>query len=132
MAVTDDERREVAERLRRMAFEHGGVAANVLENRLGLESDERFLYGSVFTSESVSRLADLIDPPAKLYDSPDSSNSEEDMGREPAVDREALLALTDEMHKMGKDYAKMGAFGFSCNLRVMANRIRKACGVVEE
>ena len=62
MEVTDDERRRVAAALRRMATKHDGVASNVLEIRLGLESDDRFLYGSVFTSDSVNRLANLIDP----------------------------------------------------------------------
>ena len=60
--ITDDERRRVAAALRRMATKHDGVASNVLEIRLGLESDDRFLYGSVFTSDSVNRLANLIDP----------------------------------------------------------------------
>ena len=60
--TTDDERQSVASALRRLATKHDGIASVILENRLGLESDDRFLYGSVFTSESVSRLADLIDP----------------------------------------------------------------------
>ena len=60
--ATDDERQCVANALRRLATKHDGIASVILENRLGLESDDRFLYGSVFTSKSVSRLADLIDP----------------------------------------------------------------------
>ena len=63
--ATDDERREVARRLREIADRHDGVAATIIERRLGLESDERFLAGSVFTSKSVGRLADLIEPSNK-------------------------------------------------------------------
>ena len=62
LMVTDDERQRVANALRRLATKYDGVTGIILENRLGLESDDRFLYGSVFTSDSVSRLADLIDP----------------------------------------------------------------------
>lgn len=59
--MENDERREVARRLREIADRHDGVAATIIERRLGLESDERFLAGSVFTSKSVGRLADLIE-----------------------------------------------------------------------
>lgn len=50
-AMENDERREVARRLREIADRHDGVAATIIERRLGLESDERFLAGSVFTSK---------------------------------------------------------------------------------
>ena len=60
--ATDDERQSVANALRRLATKYDGIASVILENRLGLESDDRFIYGSVFTRESVSRRADLIDP----------------------------------------------------------------------
>lgn len=62
MKPTDNERREVAARLRRMAEKHGGVVWFLVERYLGLVPDERYLGGSVYTSESVSRLADLIEP----------------------------------------------------------------------
>lgn len=53
-------------------------------------------------------------------------------GYEPMPDIGALLALADEICKMGNDYAKMGAIGFKFNLLSIASKIRKACGVVEE
>ena len=62
MKPTDNERREVAARLRRMAEKHGGVVWFLVERYLGLVPDERYLGGSVYTRESVSRLADLIEP----------------------------------------------------------------------
>ena len=60
--VTDDERRKVAAGLRRLAEKHDGVAWLLIAKRLGLVDDEAFLTGSVYTSRSVSRLADLIEP----------------------------------------------------------------------
>lgn len=80
--ATDDERREVARRLREIADRHDGVAATIVERRLGLESDERFLAGSVFTSKSVGRLADLI---------------------EPGCDRDTLLALAGDVEEASDD-----------------------------
>ena len=62
LMATDDERQCVANALRLLTTKYDGVTGIILENRLGLESDDRFFYGSVFTSDSVSRLADLIDP----------------------------------------------------------------------
>lgn len=47
--TTDDERRRMASALRRLTTKHDGIANVILENRLGLKSDDRFLYGSVFT-----------------------------------------------------------------------------------
>lgn len=60
--TTDDERRNVAAALRRLTAKYDAIPDIILDNRLGLESDERFFYGSAFTSDTVSRLADLIDP----------------------------------------------------------------------
>lgn len=62
MAVTDDDRHEIARKLRSISEKYDCVPALMVEHYLGLESDERFLTGSVFTSESVKRLVDLIQP----------------------------------------------------------------------
>lgn len=59
---TDDERREVARKLRWWTQENDGVACVCADRCLGLEPDERFFGRSVYTSESISRLADLIEP----------------------------------------------------------------------
>lgn len=62
MKPTDEERREVAQNLRRLAEKHKGVPFFLIEKYLGLVSDEGFIAGSVFTSECVLYLADLIEP----------------------------------------------------------------------
>ena len=62
MKPTDKERREVAKRLRRLAGEQKGVPWFLIEKYLGLVSCEQFVAGSMFTSECVLYLADLIEP----------------------------------------------------------------------
>ena len=62
MTVTDDGRHKVARKLRHVSERYDCVPALMVARYLGLESDERFLTGSMFTSESVKRLADLIQP----------------------------------------------------------------------
>lgn len=59
---TDDERREVARRVRFIPKSGKPVSFFVLARQLGLEPHPDFLTGSVYTSESVIRLADLIEP----------------------------------------------------------------------
>lgn len=147
--ATDDERREVARRLREIADRHDGVAATIVERRLGLESDERFLAGSVFTSKSVGRLADLIEPgcdrdtPQKVAEEMfgkmrHSTKEEADaygaMLKSKSVeihpvDRDALLALADDIDKqtdgsMFDIWLEDGHY--------IARRIREACGEVPD
>lgn len=62
MKPTNEERREVAAKLRRLAERHEGVPWFLIEKYLGLVSDEGFVAGSVFTSECVLYLADLVEP----------------------------------------------------------------------
>ena len=145
---TDDERREVARRLREIADRHDGVAATIVERRLGLESDERFLAGSVFTSKSVGRLADLVEPgcdrdtPQKVAEEMfgkmrHSTKEEADaygaMLKSKSVeihpvDRDALLALADDLDRMGDgsmyDPCISDEYG-------IARRIREILGVAE-
>lgn len=59
---TDDERRETAAKLRRLAKQHDGVVSDLVGKHLGLVPDKRFPARSVYTSDSVSQLADLIAP----------------------------------------------------------------------
>ena len=59
---TNDERREVAAGLRRLAERYDGVVSDLVDVHLGLVPDERFIARSVYTSENVSHLADLIEP----------------------------------------------------------------------
>ena len=118
VCVTDCERRDVARSLRRMAAKHDGVAGIILENRLGLESDERFLYGSVFTRESVERLADLIEP--------DTAKPVESGG----LDRAALLNLAEDVDGVAEDSG--GFKPLADMLHDIARTIRDACGVTED
>lgn len=62
MTVSDKERREAARRVRRIPEKGKAVAYTVLLHQLGLECHPDFEYGTVFTPESVIRLADLIEP----------------------------------------------------------------------
>jgi hypothetical protein len=59
---TNDERRKVAYKIRRIPKTGKAVAFIVLAHQLGLEFHPDFAYGTVCTPESVMRLADLIEP----------------------------------------------------------------------
>lgn len=59
---TDDERREIARRLRRSARSDKAVSILIVGRHLGLEMDADYMYGTMCTSESVERLADLVEP----------------------------------------------------------------------
>ena len=114
--VTDDERRMVAGRLRGLTDSGNGVVWFLLERSLGLVPDPNFLHGSVLTNESVVRLADLI---------------------EPSCDREALLALAEELDRDGRlqrERQKSGKRWFidGLDVREYARRIREACGEVKD
>lgn len=63
---TNEERRVIARRLRRLAEKYDGVVSLIVERNLGLISDDRFIAGSVFTSDSVKDLADLIEPEPEI------------------------------------------------------------------
>lgn len=60
--ITNDERRKVAARLRMLTKNPYGLARFLVEEFLGLVHDENYFVGSFYTSESVSHLADLIEP----------------------------------------------------------------------
>lgn len=59
--ASDEERRETAAKLRRLAKQHDGVVSDLVGKHLGLVPDDRYIARSVYTSDSVSHLADLID-----------------------------------------------------------------------
>ena len=97
-------------------------------SRCSIEDDE--------VRELVGRLLDicnapghvLIEPHMKLYDSPDSSNKEARGTHEPVVDRDALLALADEMDGLGLNGFSSGWSSGAVNVGSFARRIREACG----
>ena len=113
--VTDEERREVAERLRGLAG--GYVTIGEVEEALGvcisppkvdLERDAR----------NLNRLADLIEPEERKGIESDS------------FDRDALLAMADEMDQTTCD--NRGEMSVSIgDVWCWAGRIREALGVVE-
>ena len=121
---TYNERREVARRLRELEvceFDGEFIDCGEVENALGLVSDD----GAWYEAEGVTRLADLIEPPRQCpcYDSGRHWCSIHDV---PIIDREALLALADDIDKqtdgsMFDIWLEDGHY--------IASRIRRACGV---
>lgn len=74
MAPTSDERREVAERLRRASACGEGISCCAVDRALGLRYDDDY-FGDVFACESVRDLADLIDPTCEVVgDNPYTSD----------------------------------------------------------
>lgn len=63
---TSNERREVAERLRGDASCSENSPREVVESYLGIEYDGADVMEESYTSESLLRLADLIDPTCKV------------------------------------------------------------------
>lgn len=124
--ISDKERREVARRLRELEvceFDGEFIDCGEVENALGLMSDD----GAWYEAEGVTRLADLIEPPRQCpcYDSGRHRCSIHDV---PIIDREALLALADDIDRMGDgsmyDPCISDEYG-------IARRIREALGLGE-
>ena len=113
MAVTDDERREVARRMRAFSERFGCISILHLACAIGVEkSDAESIYG---------RLADLIEPNQdKIGTCP------ENVLKASGIDRDALLALADDLDRMGDgsmyDPCISDEYG-------IARRIREALGV---
>ena len=85
MMPTDDDRREVARRLREIRpCKSGHIKWWEIARALGLKQPAGWFGWEKFEPDSVNRLADLIEP-----DHVGDSNK--------MVDRDALLALADEM-----------------------------------
>ena len=109
--ATDDERREVAERLREL-----GKLVYSPDNTYELMADALGVDDFEGTDELFARLADLIEPAPKRSEAA------------PKCDRGALLALADEMEIDGAGALDDGDW---CKplLVEYARRIREACGV---
>lgn len=131
--ATDDERREVARRLREAASYYESMERDVdfypVESALGLKPTGETAY----TPESVRSLADLIEPSGyECVPGECPLNVRRDNDR---IDREALLALADEMEGgfllFDSTKSARRVFDFlSDKLGEYARRIREACGVV--
>ena len=119
--VSDDERREVAERLRRAwanvpdknPVRHHMRVLYEIYAAVGLNDD------GVDAIDLFARLADLIDP--------DCDEGRYSVARTARpVDRDALLALADECDEMRDDGLPIGSY----EVYRIARRIREAIGVV--
>ena len=120
---TDDERREVAEFLRRSVGKGASLLLLVAFAAFEVKSTdgERI----VTADEAALRLADLIDPGEGHFDDPGKM-----------VDREALLALADEMYESGRHYGEQIENAVTSDIiddapgefRDYARRIREALG----
>ena len=128
--ATDDERREVAERLRAYGKEFGDATWRELCNVV-LYDEDRYP-STVRKLRLIDRLADLIDPDCE-------EGRYEGVHTARPVDREALLAEAKEADKSAwyfaldhdenelRDRLAEAAEDFSD----MARRIREACGMVD-
>ena len=122
--VTDEERREVAERLRSFVTDdsvYADVDACRVLHSIGLYyKDIDRIYFSGF---DVARLADLIDPDC------DEGRYEGARTARP-VDREALLELADELEEDACwEVQTPGDTSGAWRLKDTCDRIRKALGV---
>lgn len=112
--VTDDERREVAERLR--GLELGVIGTLIPTGELAENILRAIDYGRSGAMTPYGCLADLIDPDCE-------EGRYEGVHTARPVDRDALLALADEMSMDGMD-------GLLIPMSEYARRIREALGVV--
>ena len=124
--ATDDERREVARRLR----EHSGArlfTGEDVERLIGIELSG---FRPKDADNSYNRLADLIEPSDHIGDS------------DKMVDREALLDMEDEMFESATGLALISELEEDADLKDLqttmakvlfgyARRIREACNVVD-
>lgn len=124
--ATDDERREVAERLRCLRKDtdaltnlNHGPTWSLAWCVLGDELDE-FGPGDWF-ERMCGRLADLIDPDFE-------EGRYEGVHTARPVDREALLELADELDGLGVDGFSSGWSSGAINVGLFARRIREALG----
>ena len=110
---TDDERREMARRLRNVEM-HAIPDARIADNPMTVE----FIAAAVFydlpyVRGLFARLADLIDP---------------DTTKAPACDRDALLALADAMEDHASDVSAGHNYVDQRDLNDYARLIREALG----
>ena len=125
--ITDEERREVARRLRALPDD------STYPDLIGAIADHDGWYAA---ADAADRLADLIEPSAQCpyYHGDRHYCSIHDV---PAIDRDALLALADEMEVTGREYRHMVNENFVTSDLIddapedfveYARRIREACG----
>ena len=134
--ITDNERREVARRLREIRLcKSGHIEWWKIAQALGLKEPAGLFGWEKFEPDSANRLADLIEPQptCRFYDPEDGMCLNVRTAR--PCDREALLALADEMDRKSNDGTTnpdpMRPLATSLDLFGYARRIREALGVTE-
>lgn len=113
--ATDEERRRVAERMRASAGKYDFCASNIAIDMGIVGSDYSKGYNAHHCLAWL-RLADLIEPDTTS----DTTNPGADTTK---CDRDALLALADEMDELCGPWRDCGEH--------YASRIREACGMEE-
>ena len=113
--VSDDERREVARRLRGLHL--GGGSKDLIERTLS-DAIGAWRKSGMSWDFITERLADLIEPSDHIGDS------------DKMVDREALLALAKVLGGMGDRYNEHERYELGTTFKAIADRIREACGEV--
>lgn len=139
--VTDDKRRRVAKRLRKLAKRKVpcDIDCYIAEAVMGHDFCETPCDGCL--SRVLTRLADLIEPGEKKVrcvaevkvDGKRLEKLAHDVAVElTGIDRDALLELADEMDRRQHDAATAATNGVvdAWCLREYADRIREACGEV--
>ena len=127
---TDEERREVARRLREINVDSIGHGYELLEEVANCIGCEGVKYGTSY-GQFVVLLADLIDPQAS-----EQTNQRESSLSASPIDRGALLELANELEEKAQ-FARASTkhaviyAGYAREYESFARRIREACGVVE-
>ena len=125
--ATDDERREVAERLRDVARAEGWPLGDI-----GFTEAMHRALGGDGWRDMTERLANLIEPSESGQNR--DRNQDTVPKESPAVlkvpecDRDALLALADECDMMRDDGLPIGSY----EIYRIARRIREAMGVSDD
>lgn len=128
--ANDDERRKVARKLREAASYYESMERDVdfypVESTLGLKPAGETAY----TPESVRSLADLIEPICDTAATHTDATATRDVSqcRRSDVDREALLALADDMDRHADMAAGHIAYAARFDFAGWARRIREALG----
>ena len=135
--ISDDDRREVARRLREIEPSKGGyVVWWKIAKALKLKQLDGWFGWEKFDPDSAKRLADLIEPSESGQNR--DRNQDTVQKESPAVqmapecDREALLALADKVVADTEEDVRsedlVSAWQAGEALRDVASKIREACG----
>ena len=137
---TDDERREVARRLREIRLcKSGHIEWWRIAQALGLKEPTGWFGWEKFEPESVQRLADFIDPgelkttcisEVKIEGEKLDEVVNRAIAEYTGIDRDALLALADEMDRSAHESEAYFAGVYPVDILEYAHRIREACGEV--